>query len=459
MKRYIKSGIVAVLSSAAILSSCDLLERQQPQAQLAPEQVWVDNSSVRAAIIGAYSSLQSANSYGLRHWAFAGLAADEISWTGTFPTFGQIDQRQVLANNVEWSNLWNTIYAGINRSNNIIANVPGINDASLNKEAAIGEARFLRALNYMNLLLWFGGTPEGYGTANGLGLSIFDTPTLTPGDAEPKPRSTEAEVWTLINADLQYAIDNLPTTGGPARATRTAAVALRARAAMYQNDWPRAYELANSVIAGDGSDLAANFADLYLNQNVTPESIFELQFDPTNSNSIAFFFFPTARGGRNELAPNQGFLTAHEAGDRRLAVNNGSAAPSPAAGTTAKYYRITNGDDHVIILRRAELYLIAAEAAAKASAANLQTGVGLLNEVRERAGLPAVTATSVAELETLVLNERRIELAFEGHRWFDLRRTNRVVSTFSIEPFRALMPIPEREVLTAGGVVAQNPQY
>jgi starch-binding outer membrane protein, SusD/RagB family len=457
MNKYLKYTLVASIGVLLGTSGCDILEEQLPQAELAPEQVWVNNSSVQAALTGAYSSLQNANYYGLRHWAFAGMAADETSWTGTFPSFGQIAARQVLADNVEWNNLWNAIYGGINRANNIIANVPSIDDPSLNKEAAIGAARFLRALHYMNLISWFGGVPTGYGTAQGLGVPIFDTPTLTPGDAEPKVRSTEAQVWALINSDLDYAIQNLPV-GAAARANRNAAIALKARAALYQGQWDEAYTRATSVINATGTDLVTPFFNLFATKN-TPESLFELQFDPVNSNSIAFFFFPTARGGRNELAPNTAFLNAHEVGDLRLPVNNGTAAAIPAAGTTAKYTRITGGDDNVIILRRGEMYLIAAEAAAKKATSDLAAANTLLNAVRSRAGLAPVVATTVAEVEDLVIRERRFELAFEGHRWFDLRRTNRVVSTFNIEPYRALMPIPQREVLTSDGVVAQNPNY
>lgn len=457
MKKHLKYILIASLGTFIGLSGCDILEQQQPQAELAPEQVWVDNSSVQAALTGAYSALQSANYYGLRHWAFAGMAADEISWTGTFPSFGQIANRQVLADNVEWNNLWNSIYVGINRVNNIIANVPNVNDAALNKEAAIGSARFLRALHYMNLITWFGGVPEGFGTASGLGVPLIELPTLTPSDAEPKPRSTEAQIWALINSDLDYAIQNLPV-GAPARANRNAAIALKARAAMYQGQWDEAFNRASSLINGTGSDLIRPFSDLYFTKN-TSESIFELQFDPVNSNSIAFFFFPTSRGGRNELAPNLAFLNAHEVGDQRLAVNNGTAAPSPAAGTTAKYTRITGGDDNVIILRKGEMYLIAAEAAAKKSNPELPVAMGYLNAVRVRAGLAPAAASSLNEVESLVLNERRFELAFEGHRWFDLRRTNRIVTTFGVEPYRALMPIPQREVLTSDGVIVQNPNY
>jgi hypothetical protein len=457
MKNYIKYSFIAFISMAFAVSSCDILDSQLPQEQLAPEQVWVDNSSVQAALIGAYSSLQSANYYGLRFFAFAGMSADEISWTGTFPTFGQIANRQVLANNVELTNYWNVAYAGINRANNIIANVPGITDAALNKDVAIAEARFLRALHYMGLLSWFGGTPTGFANSAGLGVPLITTPTITPGDAVPQPRATEAEVWALINSDLEFAIEKLPV-GGVARANKNAAIGLKARAALYQGDWAEAEARASSIITGTGSDLLPIFADLFLAKN-SSESLFELQFDPVNSNTIAFFFFPTSRGGRNELAPSIDFLAAHQVGDARLRVNNGSAAPNPAAGTSAKHFRITGGDDNVIILRKGEMYLIAAEAAAKANAANLDKSNQLINAIRNRAGLAPVTATSVQEVEDFVINERRFELAFEGHRWFDLRRTNRVVSLFNIETFRALMPIPEREVLTSDGVIAQNPNY
>jgi hypothetical protein len=238
-----------------------------------------------------------------------------------------------------------------------------------------------------------------------------------------------------------------------------AGIALKARAALYQGNWAEAEARATSLINGLGTDLEPVFADLYLNKNSTTESLFEIQFDPTNSNSIAFFFFPTARGGRNELAPNTAFIGSHEVGDLRLSVNNGTAAPTPAAGTSAKHFRITGGDDNVIVLRRAEMYLIAAEAAARASSTGLVKSISLINAIRNRAGLEPLLLSTVENVVDAVLKERRIELAFEGHRWFDLRRTNRAVSTFSIQPFRALMPIPQREVLTSEGLIVQNPGY
>lgn len=443
--------IVHILLSASLLyaTSCEVLE-QEPQASLPPEAVIVDAAGTQAALIGAYSALQSTNYWGLRYFALSGLYADEISHTGTFPSFLQVANRNVLPDNVEFSNIWNSIYAGINRANNIIAQVPSVTDEALDQEAAIGEARFLRAFHYFNLIRMFGGSAEGFGKSGGLGVPLFLEPTLTPADAEPKPRASEEEVLSVIIADLEYAMENLPASAANGRVDAEAATALMARLMLYIENYDAAQTLAEAVIAGDGSDLVEYF-DIFEQQN-TSEAIWELQFDEVNSNSIAFFFFPTNAGGRNEIAPSNELEAAHEEGDLRLAVN------APGNGITLKYNNITNGDDHVLLIRKAEMYLIAAEAAARQG--ETETALEYLNAVRNRAGLDDFESENASEIVDAVMQERFVELAMEGHRFFDLRRTGRAVSELELEDGnRTRLPIPQREVLTSEDVVQQNPGY
>jgi hypothetical protein len=138
----------------------------------------------------------------------------------------------------------------------------------------------------------------------------------------------------------------------------------------------------------------------------------------------------------------------------RKAVNATTANPT---NKTLKYTRV-NGTDNVVIIRFSEMYLIRAEARAMQN--KFADALTDLNVIRTRAGLPASTANTQAALVDAVLKERRFEFAHEGHRWGDLRRTDKWNSLSGLtEPNRARWPIPQREVQTAGTVIAQNPGY
>ncbi|MBC7922607.1 MAG: RagB/SusD family nutrient uptake outer membrane protein, partial [Ferruginibacter sp.] len=197
------------------------------------------------------------------------------------------------------------------------------------------------------------------------------------------------------------------------------------------------------------------------------ESIFEVQFDAVNSNSLSFFFYPTNLGGRNEVGPRgigSNLEAAYEAGDRR---KNASISPRVVVdgrtipeGIGIKYYRPGTGEDNVRVIRLAEMYLTGAEALAQLD--NIPGSLALLNEVRQRAGLPAILAAGVADKSALldrIANERRVELAMEGHRWFDLIRTGKAQSVLGItDPNKLLFPIPQRETIN-NPVIGQNPGY
>lgn len=443
--RYFKIIALGLLLST---SACEVLD-VEPQASLPADTAFTTRIGVEAGLIGAYSALQSGNYQGLRYWLFADLATDNVAHTGSFPSFSQIDLNSILADNVELNNMWNTIYNGINRVNNLIVAIPTIQDAAFNNDQALAEARFLRAYHYFNLLNYFGGSPTGYGN-NGAGVPLILTPTLSAADAEPKARATEAEVIAQVLQDLDFAQANLPLNSR-GRATKGTALALLSRVHLYQKNYTEAADYAKQVMDLSKYSLVPNYLDIYALKN-TPESIWELQFDPVNSNSIAFFWLPTSLGGRNEVSPTNNLASAHEAGDERKAVNNYTTT------YTAKYTRIADGTDHVMLVRYAEVLLNRAEALARlGGVTNELEAISLVNMVRSRAELPALDPTLTGQaLIDAILKERRIELAHEGHRWFDLRRTN---NTGLADANKNLWPIPQREVLTSSGVIAQNEGY
>lgn len=446
-------------------SACNKILEQEPQGSLDANTAYTTRQGVEAGLIGIYDALQSGNYYGLRFQAFSDMGADNINHTGTFPSFAQIFNRQILADNVELVNMWNTIYNGINRANNIISSAENLEDPAFNKSNAIAEARFLRALMYHDLLRYFGGSATGYNKGNGVGVPLFTTPTLTPADAAPRERATEAEVITQIKSDIDFAITNLTGTN-VARANLRAARMLKARVELYNEEFAAAEAAATEVLSAyEGSSLgglAPDYRSLWNVKNVAPESVFELPFAIDDANSIAFFYFPGVNGGRNEITSSPGLLNAHEAGDLRRTVNvtvlDNTSVPRIPANKTLKAFRVA-GDDNVILMRLAELYLIRAEARARKASPDLAGAANDLNIVRKRAGLEPITPVSAEEAVLAIERERRIELAHEGHRWFDLRRYNKISSLGISEPFRALYPIPLREVQTSGGIVEQNEGY
>ncbi|RZJ89137.1 MAG: RagB/SusD family nutrient uptake outer membrane protein, partial [Hymenobacter sp.] len=195
-------------------------------------------------------------------------------------------------------------------------------------------------------------------------------------------------------------------------------------------------------------------------------AIWQLVFSNTDQSQYAFYWYPSP-GGRNEFDPSTSLVTAHPAGDLRLPINNSTST----AGTTLKYTHTATRDDYFNVVRYAEMVLTIAEAAAQTG--DLATATNSLNIIRKRAGLVNTTATTAAALTTDILLQRRLELAYEGHYWIDLRRTNTVQSALGTgsattptawdQTFRNLFPIPLRDInlSTVNGipVITQNTGY
>lgn len=451
--------ILLFSTSIFMLTACEKVVDLAPETSLDATTAYNNRQGVEAGLLGCYNALQSTSYYGLEYWALSDMYAGVISHTGTFPTFAQYANRQILPDNTNTTNGWNQIYNGINRVNTVLESAEAITDPAFAKTQTIGEAKFLRALMYFDLLRAFGGSETGF-TKQGRGVPLRTKATLSTTDAEPVALATEAAVWTLINEDLDYAIANLKANVS-GRATANAAKALKARAALYTKDYDNAEKLATEVInslKGTGTGLASDYSSLFLSQNTKPESIFELAFDINNTNSIAFYYFPTANGGRNEIG-SSATLVAQSSADGRKAMN---VFLMGTTNKTKKYSRI-NGTDNVIIIRLAEMYLTRAEARASKATPDVTGALDDLNVIRQRAGLPNSTATDAATLVTEILADRYWEFAHEGHAFFDFKRTNRLATALTgfsgANAFRALYPTPQREILNSAGKITQVTGY
>lgn len=448
-KKFIYTSFLLAL---LLVSACKKTLDQQPQTSLDATTGYTTRQGVEAGIIGTYDGLQQTGYMSLNFLIFPDMYADNVQWTGTFPTWSQVFNKTILPDNVDIATIWNAIYNTVNRANNIIAAAPNITDPAFSKDRAIGECETIRALAYFDLIRMFGGSPTGYNQSGGLGVPLRLSPTLTPADATPQARATEADVYTQILKDLDDAIAKLPNLVGTGRVNKYVATAIKARVQLYRQQWADAEALSTTVInSPNGYTLVAgsSYGNIYTLKN-SSEALWELQYIATDANNIAFYYYPSTLGGRNEVSSTTSLRDAFEANDVRKPINY---TISPAA-KELKYSQVNPGIDDVMMFRLAEAYLIRAEA--RAQQGNLVNALSDLNVIRVRAGLTSSTAATQSDILTAIYKERRLELAHEGQRFFDLRRYNQ---TGIAQTFRNLFPIPQAEVLNSNGVVTQNPGY
>ena len=351
--------------------------------------------------------------------------------------------------------IWSAIYATINRANFIIAKVPPLVDATLadaDRAQLTGEAYFIRALCYFDLARTWGG------------VQIVLTPTLSATDKTGIRRSTTADTYAQVLADLTKAESLLvaPAAQNPVRANKETAWALLARYYLYQQNWAQAENYASKVIANTGNyQLLKPYTNFFNPSSAvaTKESVFELSYSATYPNAHRGQWQPPANGGTRQIAPNDAFVALVNnpliGGNRNVLV----AKTSAGLWYGNLYYR-SPATDPAYIIRIAELYLLRAEARAQQN--NLgATGGALadLNTIRDRAGLAASAAVTKDDILLAIENENRIEFALEPHRWFDLVRTGRAAAVLGVtDATKLVLPVPATELL-ADKALEQNTGY
>lgn len=400
--------------------------------------------------------------------------------------------------------LWAKYFAGLYRANLLLERIEKVEGLSADfKARVVAEAKFLRAFFYFDLMRFFKNVP------------LF-TSELTPDDALNVSQADPADVWAQIEQDLQDAINTfeLPETVTPdqlGRITKGAANALLGKVIMFQNDDSRMAEAAGyleDVINTDLYDLEPEYGDIFLNEKeFGMESVFEIQHSDNRPGDFGggFASGPTVTGTEGNFdvqffgmrdfagdtyAPGWGFcpitldLVDFMTGDPRFehTIINGSQLKQQGADYTPgfqntdyfikKYAPLKEleANDGVIALswsnnvreiRYADVLLLAAEALVRGGG-DLGTARGYVNKVRQRVGLqPFPGSVSGEQLLTLIARERRLELATEGHRFFDLVRTNKAAET--LEGFQTgvheILPIFQTEIDLAEGRLEQNPGY
>jgi hypothetical protein len=388
---------------------------------------------------------------------------------------------------------WNALYVGVKRANVVIENISSITMDEKLKTRYIAEAKFIRGLIYFDFVRAWGGVPLVTTTEPPLNL----------------PRSSAEEVYTLILQDLNFAVDNLPLKSDYqgtdlGRATKGAAQALLARVYLFRNDFVNAEKYAMDVITSNQYGLEPLFIDANgVNGNNGIESVFEVGAIQSENASSGGNQYANTQGVRG--TPNRGwgfnrptidlrnFFVSGDPRYKGTVINLGDtidgvviigdgATPDVTYDEQGNiieiecYTRkvwvpgdnvITQWGHHRRLIRYADVLLMAAEALNE----NNKPGEALLylNQVRQRARegnssiLPDITTTNQSELRDIIFNERRVELAMEGWRFWDVVRTGRAPAVLGPLGFitgkHELLPIPQSEIDISQGSLIQNPNW
>lgn len=498
MKKYIITFITTITLFSVLSISCgdDFVDRVPPYS-IDSENYFNSKEDYENALIGAYDLL---------HATYINVMLGEIASDNTLAGGGsaidvvgiqQIDDMIHNQVNANLKNIWDWMFAGVNRSNYILEFQDKTDFEG--KEHILAQAHFLRAYYHFELVKWFGGIP------------LNGDKRFKVGDELTVPRSSVEEVYASIEADLIYAIENLSTEPQPdGRVTIGAAQALLGKAYLYQKKYTQAASTLELVITSGNYHLEQDYSTIFENNNENNiESVFEIQY--TDAQGASFDCLQCSEGnvavgfngprtysgplfdsGYSFNVPTAETYAAFEEDDNRrdIAILN---MPAWAAANTdfdngngikfgegnehtgffnRKYIprqgdqnlgddKLTNPNNYRSI-RFADVLLMAAEANSAGGIDEAKARF-YLNQVIERAfGNTSHNVTASGPgLTDLILKERRLELVGEGHRFFDLVRTGKAAGTIPgfVAGKHELFPIPFEEIQFSNGNWAQNPQY
>jgi len=442
------------------MSSCKkFVEADLANNLIAKEDAFSTDNSATSATLSLYSYYSTVDNLKNCTW-LGGLLADELQNTTSNADLIQFSQNVVVpTNTVATSNIWGYSYQTIRYCNLILDGIGRSTGMTTPvKNQLSGEAKFFRALNYFNLVNFYGGVPI--------------TSEINELDNAFKPRATVAEVYAQVFSDLKDAQNLLPATyvGSSAalkiRVNKWAATALLAKVYLYNKDYANAEAEATKVI-GSGTYSMATLSNAFI--NTSSETILQLS---TLFGASAFSTYRTTSSAAN-VAPPAYVLYSNFTKDFELNDNRKTSWVDSTTFNAVKYYRInkykvqtataaTLGNEYTVLLRLGEQYLIRAEARAQQS--NIGGAQDDINAIRTRAGLGNTTAATQSALLTAIAKERKLELFGEyANRWFDLKHTGTADAVLgALKPTwkttAQLLPIGADQILL-NNKLTQNPGY
>ena len=449
-----KSTLAIIL--ALTISSCDKQLDIEPTQAVDGATALETDGDFNSAVVGAYSLLADGNLYGTNLNMFAELQAFEgyCVWGGTFQSYRQIATKAITISNTDVADTWVTAYQTINIANLLTENSSKIEDADLKTEIE-GQAAFIRGILYFELARLYGSPYQAGVTNSQPGVPIVLKGVDNSDDAYTlSSRKSVEEVYAQALKDLTDASEKLSEERDDHKATKYTAMAFLSRVYLQMGDYAKALEMANTVIEESGKSLNTSVTAAFANKN-TNETLFEIQANDqnnagtTNDGLTTFYSGQTDGTGRADLYINAAFPDEYDATDSRK--TNLIYVGRRSRNYSGKWKAF---GQNIPVIRLAELYLVRAECNARLSSEIGDTPLNDVNLIRSRAGASLLKTATVDD----ILEERVLELCFEGLRIHDFKRTKRSTGDFAFDADELVFPIPERE-MKANSELVQNDGY
>ena len=480
-----KTTLLTLVLSAGLLSACeDTSLDQVPQTERSEANFYQTNADFYNAVVGTYATLKNTGIVGQGSGSYLYMTELVSDNTDTGAARGGTANELYYFEDFNFSlasttitNAWTGHYAGIARTNSILDRLPTTAIPQASKDRFEGEARFMRALFYFNLVRFFGD------------VQLITKEITSPYEANAIPRSPVADVYALIVSDLKTAETKLPTTipnAEAGRASAWAAKSLLGKVYLTLKQYDNAATKLKEVIDGNAFSLMPRYADVFgptTSFAANKEYIFAVQYKSgqigqgsdlwsnwaaVNSSTALLGAGGGIGGGFNR--PTADMEAAYEPGDLRKDASMLSSYKAANGNTVNERYVVkyrqqgalnNDSDSDFPLLRYADVLLMYGESLNELG--KTAEALPFLNQIRKRAGLADKTALSQADYRLAMEQERRVELAFEGHRWFDLVRTGRYLAVmtakgYKVQEFHKFYAIPQRET-DLNKALGQNPGY
>lgn len=494
-KHRLKNVLSLLLICGFVTLSCeDQLLNREPKSELTTANFYNSASQVDGAVLGVYSSLQSRWD---RDFVIHEVAADNAyaEYYALTDGMDQIELLDISDDNDEINNFWQDTYNGIFRANVVLGNIDNPDNYSGNqREQYEGEAKFMRAYFYFDLVRMFGGVPE------------ITSSQLSIQESKEIPRASEQEIYDLILSDLTDAVNMLPnpTETVHGRASSAAAEALLGKVYIYGENYTAARPYLESVLNEYNFELVDDYGDLFnIETEENSEAIFSLAYTTNNGHSLSSIFNPneglfgyTSRGSR-VIRPTWDLHQQFHEDDSRFEETimeeiipwNGSADDDPDWFPIFSKFLVPDlgandsGLD-IPVIRLADVILLYSEVLYELE--ETEAALTQINRVRERAFGDDSQNYTLSDIGTrdnfidVLLQERRLEFVLENKRWFDITRTGRLIDILggelegrynpstgtaemqqiNAQEYMRYFPIPREQInLASPGVLEQNDGY
>lgn len=481
--------IIIIITTFVALSCNDFLELTPESQGVAVTNTSADSvffhsaNEVEAALGAAYGDFKN-EYYQLDYFVNGDAQSDDAYAGGDNPANFQIDDYTIDATNSNVSRDWRYLYSTIGKTNTILNNIDDLSSGQITdqrKKEIIGEASFIRAFMYFQCVQLWGDVPLQLKEVKAISAEKLDEiyPVLFPA------RNPKEDVYEKIISDLETALVNVKTTAEhKGIVTRGAVNTMLAKvyATITPVNLEKVGKYCDDVIAG-GYSLMPNYNDLWNNSaENTAESIFEINYSGGASDGNWGVKIFRGLDWKKFNLPSNDLVGAFDEQNDQIRKSasiifldvtgkwSDSRWPQTKYPFINKYRKFTEGSDqNYIFFRLADVLLLKAEVLN--ARGDIAGALALVNQIRSRVALPPVSATTADAVATLIAKERRLELAFEGHRWWDLKRTGKAIEVinsakgpngtlygYHLTENRLLWPIPQSE-LDKNQKLTQNPGY